>query len=67
MRFSDKVVEAMLNLKWWEYSFADFKDMDGDIPVEEFIDRIGNEISAGRLKKYEPQVLTGEEIIRTLE
>ncbi len=66
MRFPDKIIEDMLELQWWDYCFTDFKDMDGDIPVEQFIDRIRNDVAAGRLNKYEPEVLTGTEIIKTL-
>ena len=41
-RFPEKVVEELLELKWWEYSFTDFKNMDADIPVEVFIYLIKN-------------------------
>lgn len=41
--------------------------MDADIPVERFIDQIYNEAEAGRLREYVPAVLTGENIIKTLE
>lgn len=64
-RFPEKIIEELLNLKWWDYSFTDFKNMDSDIPIEDFIYRIQNEIAAGRLKKYEPQITTGEEINAT--
>ena len=66
-RFPEKVVEDLLELKWWDYCFTDFKNMDSDIPVEAFIYLIRNEIAAGRIKKYYPQITTGEEIIATLE
>ena len=66
-RFPEKIVEDLMELKWWEYSFTDFKNMDSDIPVEVFIYMIKNEIAAGRIQKYYPQITTGEEIIATLE
>lgn len=66
-RFPEKIIEELLELKWWDYSFIDFKDIDGDIPVEEFIYWLKNEIAAGRIQKYYPQVTTGEEILATME
>lgn len=66
-RFSEEVISELLQLQWWDYLFVDFKDMEADIPVEEFIYRLKNEIAAGRLKKYDPQITTGAEIIATLE
>lgn len=65
MRFSDNIIEELMNLKWWEYNFIDFKNICGDIQVEEFIEKIKQEISDGNLKKYSPAPLTGSEILAT--
>ena len=66
-RFSEKIIEELLKLKWWEYNFVDFREIEADIPVELFIDKLQNEIAAGRLAKYIPSILSGEVIIQTLK
>ena len=63
-RFEEKVIEELRKLEWWKYNFADF-NMEADIPIEKFIDVIGNEISSGRILPYNPQIITGEQIIKT--
>ena len=65
MRFSDNIICEMLKLQWWDYCFADFKNMQGDIPVEEFIETIKQYIAEGKIQKFTPTPLTGEEILAT--
>lgn len=67
MRFSDDIVEEMLNLKWWDYCFADFENIRADIDVREFIEIIKRYISDGKIQKFKPEALTGEEILKTAE
>lgn len=67
MRFSDDIIEDMMSLKWWEYCFADFENIRADIDVREFIERIKMMISDGKIQKFEPEALTGEEILKVSE
>ncbi len=64
-RFDEKIIEELQKLEWWKYNFADF-EMDADMEIERFIDVIGNDISSGKIAPYNPPVITGEQIIKTL-
>lgn len=65
MRFPDHIVEELLQLQYWDYNFADFENMRADIPIEQFIFRIKQDIADGKLQKFQPVPLTGAEILET--
>ena len=65
MRFPDNIIWEMLKLQWWDYCFADFKNIHSDIPVDQFINCVKQDIANGKLQKFEPVLLTGAEIIAT--
>lgn len=65
LRFDEKTVEKLLKLSWWDYKFTDFKNFSSDMPIDEFIYKIENEIASGELKRFTPLVLSGEEILKT--
>jgi len=67
MRFPEKTAEQLLRLKWWEYNYVDFQNMKSDISIEEFISRLQEDIAAGRIEKYKPEICSGKEIIETCE
>lgn len=67
MRFPDNIVAELMELQWWNYSYVDFQNIPGDIPVEQFIDYIKQAVADGKLKKYDPVPLTGAEILATAE
>lgn len=63
MRFPDTIIWEMMKLQWWDYCFTDFKNMRSDIPIEQFIERMKQDIEENRIHKFQPVLLTGEEII----
>lgn len=36
-RFSDEIISDLLELKWWDYSFAEIPGIYADIPIKDFI------------------------------
>lgn len=62
-RFSDNIIEELLKLRWWDYNFVDLKDFQSDMDILSFIGRFQDEIAKDNLKKYEPTVLTAEDIL----
>lgn len=64
LRFPMNVISELLNLQWWKYLWTDF-DFNGDIPVEEFIDKMHTLIANNKIKEYKPKVLTGAELIQS--
>lgn len=65
-RFPPEIIERLLELKWWEYSFADLQNFEADMPIEEFIERFKQEADSNNICKYEPKAVTYEDIIETL-
>jgi acetyltransferase-like isoleucine patch superfamily enzyme len=61
-RFADNIIERLLQLKWWEYNFADFRYVRGDIDIIRFIGKTEEEIDKGLLTKYEPEPFTINDI-----
>ena len=57
-RFPPETIAQLLKLKWWEYSCEDFKHLDMDIDIEEFIAYFDNLIQTGSIKKYTPASIT---------
>lgn len=53
MRFDDVLIERMLNLRWWQYSWFDFGNLDVRDP-NKFLDGMEQKIEAGALRPFEP-------------
>lgn len=61
-RFTPEIIEKLLALKWWDYCYYDFKDVDFE-KVESAIDQIENLIKNG-MQKYQPKVLTQKDFYK---
>lgn len=57
-RFPEKTIEALLELKWWQYGFADFKGVNMDDSIDIFIDKIRNLKENNQLEIFKPKCLT---------
>lgn len=64
-RFPESIIHKMVELKWWEYNFADFYGFSGDMPVELFIDKLSQRVADGKIKKWNLKVLTADVITKT--
>lgn len=62
-RFPPKVIERLLESKWWEYNFADLKDWSADMNILDFIERFSYEVQSGNLVKWTPKPITYDDII----
>ncbi|QQC65847.1 CatB-related O-acetyltransferase [Paraburkholderia ginsengisoli] len=60
-RFSDKVIELLLETEWWNYAYWDLKGLPFDEP-----ERFANEFLdiKSRLKPFEPRVFGVRDILR---
>lgn len=65
MRFEDKVIEGLLQSHWWEYAFLRFAGLNILDPLK-FCDEL-EELKVKGLKKFEPDPLTFEEIVKCYE
>lgn len=57
-RFDEKIIEALLELKWWQYGFADFKGIGVDEPIEVFIEKLKIKIEGKEISPFYPKCLT---------
>ena len=56
MRFSDNVIERIMQSEWWDYAFPHFSSLSTLNPIE-FCDGL-EELKASGLKKFETKPLT---------
>jgi len=62
-RFSDQVVAVLLELKWWNYAYWQFKGINADDPIEIFVEKFQQLRDSGQIAPYHPEPLTASEII----
>ena len=65
MRFDDKVIERLIRSEWWEYAFPQFAGLNILNPLE-FCDGL-DELKSKGLKKFKPEPLTFDEIVKCNE
>ena len=63
-RFEDEIIQRLLDIQWWQYSYVDFKDITGDIDIYEFLDYIEKSAKSGDLLPFIPNVVTVNDILQ---
>lgn len=61
-RFPEPIIEKLLDLKWWQYGFGDFKGIKPDEPIESFIEKIQILKASGSLTPFCPQTTDFSEL-----
>ena len=61
MRFSDDVIERIMQSEWWDYAFPHFSSLNTLDPIE-FCDGL-EELKANGLKKFEPEPITFNDFV----
>ncbi len=56
-RFSYGVIKELLHLEWWNYDISTLR-IEGDIPIDNFIEVVKSGINDGSLKKLNPKKIT---------
>ncbi|MFG5111495.1 CatB-related O-acetyltransferase [Campylobacter lari] len=51
-RFDEKTIERLLRLKWWDYHFADFHDINLNLDINKYLDMLENKIINNKIQKY---------------
>ncbi|CAM4029085.1 CatB-related O-acetyltransferase [Shewanella aquimarina] len=54
-RFSPNTINALLELRWWDYNFLNFKDIPLDTDIENFINALTQKINANKIDKFSPR------------
>lgn len=57
-RFPEKTIEALLELKWWQYGFADFKGVNMDDSIDLFIEKVNDLKENNEIQIFKPKCLT---------
>ena len=57
-RFPEKTIEALLELKWWQYGFADFKGVNMDDSIDLFIEKVNYLKENNEIQIFKPKCLT---------
>ncbi len=52
-RFDDEIIAGLMELEWWNYSFAEFAGLDFSNPSK-FVGQLSHEILAGRILEWKP-------------
>ncbi|MFC6206085.1 MULTISPECIES: CatB-related O-acetyltransferase [Levilactobacillus] len=57
-RFDPDTIKRLMALKWWQYDFGQFTNIKVDDPIDKFLDEVESLQAAGKLKPYEPEIVT---------
>ncbi|WP_291953375.1 CatB-related O-acetyltransferase [Campylobacter sp.] len=62
-RFDDKIIERLLKIKWWNYHFADFNEIDLSLPICHYLDILEEKIAKNHIKIYNPKKLYFKDLL----
>ncbi|MGP5552990.1 CatB-related O-acetyltransferase [Psychrobacter celer] len=61
-RFSERLIEELLDSQWWRFHKNDFYGMDASKPMD-FIHQLNEKICVGEIEEYSPPILRFSDII----
>lgn len=53
-RFSEKIIQELLDIAWWEYNILELQDLNPSLNITEFIDYLKNKIANNKISVYDP-------------
>lgn len=56
-RFTNKVIQELLELRWWDYAYWDFEGIKAEDNIEIFIEKMKRLISSHKLEKFAPDTV----------
>lgn len=56
-RFTNQVIQELLELRWWDYAYWDFEGVKAEDNIEIFIKKIKRLISSQKLEKFAPDTV----------
>jgi len=62
-RFSEKVIERLLRVKWWNYSFVNFENKSFLDPTIA-LDVLEEKIASGKVIVYKPRIITAKQLVK---
>ena len=62
-RFDEPTIKRLLELKWWEYHFADFDGINAKQDINYYLDQLEERIQKGLIKPFNPRKMQFEELI----
>ncbi len=62
-RFDESTIKRLLNLKWWQYHFSDFKGIDLTRDINFYLDCLEERIAKGQINPFNPAKMFFQELI----
>ncbi|MCL2676795.1 MAG: CatB-related O-acetyltransferase [Streptococcaceae bacterium] len=66
-QFSPEIIEKLLALQWWDYPIWKMEGIKGDDPIEVFIEKMETLIAEGKIEKWQPNVITANDLDHIFE
>ena len=63
-RFNESTIKRLLELKWWEYHFADFDGVDPKKDIHYYLDELENRMQKQIIRPFNPRKMQFEELIQ---
>ncbi|MFG5086317.1 CatB-related O-acetyltransferase [Campylobacter lari] len=61
-RFNEKIIERLLKLRWWDYHFADFHDINLQLDIEKYLDMLEYKINTEKIQPYKSKKIYFKDI-----
>ncbi|TXE81328.1 CatB-related O-acetyltransferase [Campylobacter peloridis] len=63
-RFDEKTIERLLKIKWWNYHFADFHDINLNLDINKYLDILENKIANNKIQKFISKKIYLKELLK---
>ncbi|MCV3384593.1 CatB-related O-acetyltransferase [Campylobacter lari] len=63
-RFDEKTIERLLKLKWWDYHFADFHDINLNLDINKYLDQLEYKIINNKIQKFISKKIYLKELLK---
>ncbi|WP_312025531.1 CatB-related O-acetyltransferase [Listeria innocua] len=57
-RFDESICKELQRLQWWNYAYTNFKGIEGDTPIEKFIEKVSHLIDNQLIQPFTPTPVT---------
>ena len=62
-RFDEMTIGRLLESGWWRFNFSDFKGIDLQLHINDYLDKLEKRISNSEIDEFKPKKLYFSELI----
>ncbi|MDA3966102.1 CatB-related O-acetyltransferase [Enterococcus thailandicus] len=66
-RFSEKIIQELQELQWWNYEFGKFSGIKADDSIEIFIEKFRRLKENQEIQQYQPKIITSKDFSERFE